>query len=278
MRDSTPGFEATEWQVESANDRFKSRWNDHLAWSTMIAVALHTAVIVLWPSWEALVNPEDEGMGRQPLAFISLSMPAGIAGDLGASLVEEDEGEGAPDAGEGSELSAWEAAGLSDAVRQLLRGPMPAPTIAEIEPESGEDPTTEGNTTRIGGGDALTAELEELPEADSLNLDFLASLRPELALLDPSSWVLVRNPSEVGSFMRRTGDRLRAPESAAASVAIWIDERGSVEWAEINQSSGRSELDEVALQLFNEVVAFHPARDQGVRVPISAIFWVNFPW
>jgi TonB family protein len=67
-------------------------------------------------------------------------------------------------------------------------------------------------------------------------------------------------------------------DEAAASVAIWIDERGSVEWAEINQSSGRTDLDELALQLFSEVVAFHPARDQGVRVPISAIFWVNFPW
>ena len=278
MRADASQDDSRGWQGHSANDLLKSRWNAWLAWSTMAAVALHGAAFVLFPSWYAVALDEDEGFGRQPLQWISLSLPSsGIPGDLGASLVETEEEEGGPEPGEGTEISAWEAAGLSDAVRELLRGPMPAPTIAEPEPEDGRALREDGNTTRIGGS-AVAAELEELPAADSLDLAFLASLRPELALLDPTSWVLVRNPNEVGAFMRRSGNRMQERDAAAASVAIWIDERGSVEWAEINQSSGRTDLDELALQLFSEVVAFHPARDQGVRVPISAIFWVNFPW
>jgi TonB family protein len=62
------------------------------------------------------------------------------------------------------------------------------------------------------------------------------------------------------------------------SVAVWIDERGAVRWAEIDQSSGRTEMDEAALELFREVALFRPARDEGVPVARSAIFWVRFPW
>ena len=61
-------------------------------------------------------------------------------------------------------------------------------------------------------------------------------------------------------------------------VAVWIDEYGSVEWAEISRSSGHQEMDEIALALFNEVASFRPARDQGVRVSMSVIFSVPFPW
>ena len=66
--------------------------------------------------------------------------------------------------------------------------------------------------------------------------------------------------------------------SGLVDVAVWIDEWGSVEWAEISRSSGLQELDEIALALFNEVASFRPARDQGVRVSMSVIFSVPFPW
>ena len=57
-----------------------------------------------------------------------------------------------------------------------------------------------------------------------------------------------------------------------------MDGSGGVEWAETSQSSGRQDLDEIALALFNEVVAFRSARDRGVPVPVSAIFSLDFPW
>jgi hypothetical protein len=37
-------------------------------------------------------------------------------------------------------------------------------------------------------------------------------------------------------------------------------------------------MDEIALALFNEVTAFRPALDDGVRVSMSVIFSVAFPW
>jgi TonB family protein len=61
-------------------------------------------------------------------------------------------------------------------------------------------------------------------------------------------------------------------------VTLWIDERGSVEWAEVSQSSGDRELDEFALSVFNEVAVFRPAREEGVRVSRSVSFALNFPW
>ena len=61
-------------------------------------------------------------------------------------------------------------------------------------------------------------------------------------------------------------------------VAVWIDAWGSVEWAEITRSSGREDVDEIALSLFNEVASFRPAQDQGVRVSMSAIFTIVIPW
>jgi TonB family protein len=76
---------------------------------------------------------------------------------------------------------------------------------------------------------------------------------------------------------RRSFDERGAPVGAA-SVAIWISAAGSVEWAEIILSSGRREWDDLALELFSDVVTFRPARLQGVNTPMSAIFTVDFPW
>jgi TonB family protein len=61
-------------------------------------------------------------------------------------------------------------------------------------------------------------------------------------------------------------------------VAVWIDDRGSVEWSEVTKSSGHVDMDEAALALFSDITSFRPARDQGVRVSMSVIFSVEFPW
>ena len=95
-----------------------------------------------------------------------------------------------------------------------------------------------------------------------------------------SAGVMLQNPTEVEAFMARTYrlGRLDPEVAGRVSVTLWIDRRGSVEWAEITESSGRPDLDELALALFNEVVAFRPARDNGVSVSRSVVFAVNFPW
>jgi TonB family protein len=62
------------------------------------------------------------------------------------------------------------------------------------------------------------------------------------------------------------------------SVAIWVNAAGNVEWAEIVSSSGRPEWDALALELFDDVVTFRPARLEGIPMPMSAIFTVDFPW
>jgi TonB family protein len=114
----------------------------------------------------------------------------------------------------------------------------------------------------------------------AMDLERLSALRPDVALEVSSNWVLVRNPLEVGTYMRRTSSRKDAdPEATGSvSVALWVNASGSVEWAEIVGSSGRSDLDDIALNLFSEVVSFRPARLEGRPMPMSAIFTINFPW
>ncbi len=134
-----------------------------------------------------------------------------------------------------------------------------------------------GTTRRLQN--ELTEQLEErLTREEILDLERLSALRPELALTSPSSWILVRNPVEVGEFLERRfgGPQAEERPRGTLSVAIWIDERGSVEWAEINRSSGDAELDRSALELFERVVSFSPAREDGFRVPTAVIFWLSF--
>lgn len=115
-------------------------------------------------------------------------------------------------------------------------------------------------------------------ETKTLDLERLAGLRPEVILPGTSAWLLIRNPERVEEFMRIIAQRLDSEAEGWVDVAVWIDKRGSVEWSEITRSSGRQEMDEVALALFNEVTIFKPARDRGVWVSRSVIFSVAFPW
>ena len=172
--------------------------------------------------------------------------------------------------------------------QRLMGGRAPVPTIvdqlglADTPSDVGSGST--GDSDRgIPERDLSTADFPdfaELPGTNPMDLDRLTALRPELALSMPSFWVLIRNPLEVEQFIQRSyrsGDLSRGADGSV-SIALWIDESGSVEWAEISQSSGRPELDRVALALFSEVAEFRAARDEGVPVPRSVIFSVRFPW
>jgi TonB family protein len=143
-----------------------------------------------------------------------------------------------------------------------------------IEPDDEDEPAPEIES------DVTTIELANLPSADSLDLSRLTGLRPELAFMTASAWVLIRNQEEVEAYLRRTyNDGILDPAVAGTvSVTLYIDQQGTVEWAEVSQSSGRTDLDEVALALFNEVADFRAARDRGDSVSRSVTFSLNFPW
>lgn len=95
-----------------------------------------------------------------------------------------------------------------------------------------------------------------------------------------SAWVLIRNQMEVEAYLRRSYSEGRLDRTAEGSVSVtlWISREGRVEWAEISESSGRNDLDEFALGLFNEVADFRAARDRGETVSRSVTFSLNFPW
>ena len=274
-----------------ANDRFKSRWERRLFQSVGLATVLHAALLALWPSWNVTdpFSPEfgGDGWSTQVLALMeaaptSEGSPAVIRPALGETVAfPGDEGEGGePGAGEGLGSWEWDEVGPSQALRNRLqfRDSLVAMVVeSDVSVPSDDAPTSDDAVFRIDGRASATDELASRMER-ILDLDRLSAARPELALMSPSSVFLLRNPDQVNAFLRA---RIRPthPDSgteSAVGVVIWVNESGTVEWAEISQSSGRSEIDEIALELFNEVVVFHPARERGARVPVSALFWLTF--
>lgn len=270
------------WRVRTANDRLKAGWGNQLAWSTTAAVALHAALFVWSPHWDPLQIAPDRSGAWSAMEAIELMDAAASPGVIPTvTEAPSDEPDPFVEATQGDQGSIgnadWELAGRADArMDELRRRTSPEPTIVESMTSLDED----GVPIRIGGR-LSDLDFEGLDEAASLELDRLSALRPELAFLSPSSWVLIQNPAEVADFMvSRFGTPTRDAAEAleTVSVSLWIDERGSVEWAEVNRSSGRPEVDELALEFFNEVVSFRPAREQGVRVPVAVIFSLTVPW
>lgn len=272
-----------------ANDRWKARWSSRLAGGIIAAVALHASVFAFWPEWEAPAASSDEAMRLVPTSWITLyELPAGGSGGLpaiGAPVSEVSDSAAAEPALQESTGSSegHASAEMEDLRKRLLGGRVLQPTVSN----SGSDLPPDEEVTTLAGGDstsiegsASTAEVPEAPGADELMLDRLSDLHPGLALSSSSAWVLLRNPLEVERFMEENPGRqwLSGGSEASVTVTVWIDESGSVGWAEVHASSGREKLDEIAMALFTEVVAFRPALDRGIPVPKSATFTINFPW
>ena len=296
MKPLEPERLSQEWRVYSANQEWKGRWNARVAWSSLVALAVHVAVFVAAPNWKISSQSIDTELDSGEMAWISLLAPpsSGTGASPGAMPVVRaaDSVQTASDVSKGADGAQLTAEEYSAAIRQrLLRRGAPVPTLAEPEPEpepepapvlsaSSEGPQGPGEESTTIGGNASTADLSRLPGGISMDLSRLAALRPDIVLAGSAAWVLVLNPREVLRYMRESFSRQRlAPGvSGSASVVLFINEQGSVEMAEIGQSSGIPEIDEIFLKLFNEVVDFRPARDQGVPVPRSAVFSVPFPW
>jgi TonB family protein len=280
----------------SAGESFRAKWQTYVRRATAMAVAAHVAALVLSPSWSAsarTIDPLDPGMGGILLLAPFAELPAEASGGPPAavSIFGDPDGTGAV-AGplEGPVETGADPGALWDAVGDRLRRGRPMfPTMAipttVREPEAPgpdideplqplEDDVPEIET------DVTTIELADLPASDSLDLGRLTGLRPELAFMTASAWVLIRNQEEVEAFLRRTyrEGRLDPAVAGTVSVTLWIDQSGTVEWAEVSQSSGRIDLDEVALALFNEVADFRAARERGSTISRAVTFSLNFPW
>jgi TonB family protein len=136
----------------------------------------------------------------------------------------------------------------------------------------------------LAGGGAPPSVLEERPPPPiesraALILEELTPLSPQLAPTLPSIvWPLIRNPSVVQRFLRRSYNPLHDTEGASGfvSISMWINERGQVESAEVRESSGHPMLDQLALQVFSDVVVFAPARSMGSAIPVSVVISIPF--
>lgn len=292
------GHDLEHLLTESANERFRDAWSAHLRRCTVLAIAAHVALLAISFSWQIAYQPLEPLDSDENRLLLLPGFGETLASGSAVALLDSIPGEP-------TEVEAESEAGLSDgpvvdatdfgdrweALGERLRGRgAPLPTLAEpeiappeeveevVEAEPSESDDQEGAPSI--GGDARTIDLAELPEPDSLNLDRLSALRPELAFMTASAWVLIRNQGEVEAFLRRSysNGRLDPGATGSVSVTLWIDRRGSVEWAEVSESSGRDDLDEFTLALFNEVAAFRAAREQGVYVSRSVTFSVNYPW
>ena len=250
-----------------------------------------------WVSFDAV--PSSDGRGATAVASgapLQLqepdSLPAGV--DAGARIG-------------GPELATL---AFSGGLRERLRGRGgPIPTI--VEPDRGLDRESDRELALPPASPALAADppvalepdtheedhqgegirvLVESPtladpafrlETSTLNLSRMAGITPELFMPGTSAWLLIRNPADVEEYMKIVGYEQYMQGTAAqglVNVAVWIDDRGSVEWSEVTKSSERLDMDEAALALFSDIASFRPARDQGVRVSMSVIFSVEFPW
>ena len=163
--------------------------------------------------------------------------------------------------------------------------PPASPALDDDPPDALEPDTHEED--RQGEGIRVIVESPTLAdpafrlETSTLNLSRMAGITPELFMPGTSAWLLIRNPADVEEYMKIVGYEQYTQGTAAqglVNVAVWIDDRGSVEWSEVTKSSERLDMDEAALALFSDIASFRPARDQGVRVSMSVIFSVEFPW
>ena len=279
---------------ESASEAHRADWNNRLAWSTMFAVALHAAAFVFWPGWEAAdlgLEDDEELTGTAWIALYAAPASGNGGGRAVPSLALLADTDSLPleevDAGAIVGGSQVGLASLPERLRERLAGrDGPRPTIVQFGPAVGPRGIGDDRADSRDEEDELAPTIEEptqedvalLLETSPMDLSRLSAVRPQIVLPGTSAWILIRNPAEVDEFMNRVPSGLPSDAEGLVDVAVWIDEWGSVEWAEISTSSGQQEMDEIALALFNDVAAFRPARDQGVRVSLSAIFSVPFPW
>lgn len=260
MANRTTGASPGVRTPRSANERWKSRWSTWLTRSTVVAACVHAIVFIIFPVWEITRPREDE---RQ-VELIQITPVAGYGGvenpgeGIIAALPTEEEMELARE--EAGDLLEQESA---DEVRGVRLPDEAFAYVPEIVTESMEGQSVERSRALI--------------------YERLIDIAPTVtAAVNDVGWPQIRNPTVITRFLRTRFNAMHRElgTSGYVAVAMWIDERGDVEWARVSQSSGDDALDGIALALFENVVAFSPARSRGRGVPVQVTISVPFmlPW
>jgi TonB family protein len=242
----------------TVTDRRNVGWNRAVLGSMVLAAAVHALLFLLWPAWQLVYSssePRTELIQIQPISSYGAFFDEGDSRLASTPSVEPQERalDQGDDAGETEGNEEW---------ADVFNFPAPPPTMAEsIIPRA---------TERI--------RETSMP---ALILEHMASARAEVVLSASVTWPVIRNPNVLTRYLRSRYNTLyRTGSEGYVSVMMYIDERGSVGYAEVRESSGFEALDAIALDAFNQIVAFAPARDRGTPVPIAVTISVPFnsPW
>lgn len=247
-------------QPDTANRRLKARWSIWMVRSIFAAAAVHASVLIVWPAWEV----HEHGPIDQPVELIQLT-PIATSGGITevsegrvAALPSLDEVQLALD--ETREESNQEIDDLAEAYGTELRADA-YPLVPEIV-----EPNTVG-----------------MLEETRMILERLSMVEPDITSVgSTTAWPEIRNPTIIRRYLRSRYNPIHRDPGATGmvSVALWIDERGTVSRARVRESSGFPALDEIAVILFQSVANFAPARSGSSPVPVKVTVSVPFmvPW
>jgi len=240
----------------TVTDKRNLGWNRAVLSSMVLASAVHALLFLLWPAWQLVYSvsePRTEMIQIQPISSYGAFFDEGESRLAATPSVEPEE----------RALQQGDEAGETEGNEEWLDGfNFPAPRLAEsIVPRA--------------------TEQIRATSTPALILEHMSSARAEVVLSATVTWPVIRNPNVLTRYLRSRYNTLhRAGSEGYVSVMMFIDERGSVGYAEVRQSSGFEALDAIALDAFNQIVAFAPARDRGAPVPIAVTISVPFnsPW
>lgn len=227
--------------------------------STVVATLAHAILFVIWPAWQVRARSQPNDV-IQMIQIDPIETPGGAL-DLGdgamALLPTEDEVVPLEEARAGSDV------------------------VMDVEGEVFYESAAAGAMYTIVPAVAYTQPAPPLGETGMV-LEHLEPITPTMTGgREPVIWPGIRNPTVLTRFLRRSFNGLyRGGATGFVSVAILINERGRVEATAVSESSGYESLDQIALEAFNDVVVFAPARSGGRPIPITVIISVPFtiPW
>jgi TonB family protein len=230
--------------TRSANDRLKDRWGSYLSGSIAMAATAHLMVFALWPHHELQLRPPP---AREVVQLIPVSSTTALPENASAQpAMPVEEAPIVPDPSvEPDVFDRWQA---------------PAPTLAYA---------TDVAVRRPPGPRMLLSAVEPAAPHSDLTIPGF-------------TWPAIQNPSAIQRFLRSRFNPLHLPGRVGRAVAVgmWISSGGVVEWTEVDQSSGHDEMDRIAMEVFDRVVEFAPARMEGRPVPVFVVISVPFdlPW
>lgn len=245
----------------SANDRWKRGWGNGLFLSTLIGAAAHLTIFILIPAWEVRATPRED----EPMQFVQFD-PMMTSDGTGA------DGEAPVAASLAIDEPIFEPAGSGDEEGGRVVD-IDEVIASYIEVFGLPGPSVNQPSYGTVGGRPIDRP------APPLEMEEVVPYSPRLALSGPIIQLpVIRNPTVLQRYLRQQyNPHFTEPDgNGHVSVAMWINERGAVEWTAIRESSGFEFVDEIARQAFADVALFTPARSDGIRVAVSVVISVPF--